>query len=89
MALENLRMEIEESPGDPYHAVVRMRKHLAWYIAGLNGAKELRREVFRASSVEQTRDILERFAHLEPHATEARLPRSSIAPTTPGRHVHA
>jgi tRNA-dihydrouridine synthase B len=89
MALENLRMEIEESPGDPYHAVVRMRKHLAWYIAGLSGAKELRREVFQASSVEQTRDILEKFAHLEPHATEARLPRSSIAPTTPGRHVHA
>jgi tRNA-dihydrouridine synthase B len=89
MAMENLRMEIEESSGDPYHAVVRMRKHLAWYIAGLNGAKELRREVFQASSYEETRAILERFAALEPHATAARLPRNSTAAATPERRVHA
>ena len=76
MALENLRMEIEESTGDPYYAVVRMRKHLAWYISGLTGAKELRREVFQASSYEQTRAILEKFAALE----------ESPAPE---KHVHA
>jgi tRNA-dihydrouridine synthase B len=65
MAMENLRMEIDESTGDPYYAVVRMRKHLAWYISGLTGAKELRREVFQASSYEQTREVLEKFAALE------------------------
>lgn len=65
MALENLRMEIEEYPGDPYYAVVRMRKHIAWYISGLTGAKELRREVFQASSYEQAREVLEKFAALE------------------------
>ena len=65
MAMENLRMEIEESTGDPYYSVVRMRKHLAWYISGLTGAKELRREVFQASSYEHTREILEKFAALE------------------------
>lgn len=65
MALENLRMEIEESVGEPNYAVVRMRKHIAWYISGLPGAKELRREVFQADSYEKTLDVLEKFAALE------------------------
>jgi len=69
MAMENLRMEIEEYPGDPYYAVIRMRKHIAWYISGLTGARELRREVFQASSYEQARQVLEKFAALEESPT--------------------
>ena len=68
MALENLRLELAETPGEPLHVVRRMRKHLAWYVADLPGAKELRTHIFAADTYSQVEAILRRFEALEPAA---------------------
>jgi len=70
MALRNLRMELDESTGDPIHAVRAMRKHLAWYVADLPGSRELRTRIFAADSYGEVEDILGRYAELggEVHA---------------------
>ncbi len=64
MALENLRLELEEARMDPVHVVRRMRKHLAWYVADLPGSKELRPLVFTADTYEQVEAVLRRFEAL-------------------------
>jgi len=65
MALENLRLELAETEGDPLHVVRRMRKHLAWYVADLPGSKELRPRIFGAETYDQVESILRRFEALE------------------------
>ncbi len=64
MALENLRLELESAECDPVWVVHRMRKHLAWYVADLPGAKELRPQVFAADTYAQVEEILRRFEAL-------------------------
>ncbi len=65
MALENLRLELDAADCDPVWVVHRMRKHLAWYVADLPGAKELRPQVFAADTYAQVEEILRRFEALE------------------------
>lgn len=64
LALENLRLELDECECDPVYVVRRMRKHLAWYVADLPGSKELRTEVFKADTYAQVEDVLRRFEAL-------------------------
>jgi len=40
------------------HGIIELRKHLCWYIAGFAGAKDLRKKLVRAESVEDIRVIL-------------------------------
>ncbi len=65
MALENLRLELDEATEAPVHVVRRMRKHLAWYVADLPGARDLRSAVFAADTYEQVEAVLRRFEALE------------------------
>jgi nifR3 family TIM-barrel protein len=65
MALENLRMELDESRCEPHFVVRRMRKHLAWYISGLPGSKELRPQVFSVQSFAEVERLMERFLELD------------------------
>lgn len=71
LALENLRMELAECDVEPLFVVRRMRKHLAWYISGLPGSKDLRPEVFQAETYADVEAILMKFVRLEPHGTPA------------------
>ncbi len=54
-ALEHARMALEA--GGP-HALIELRKHLAWYIRGVPGAAALRVQVNAAQNYEQLAEIL-------------------------------
>ncbi len=71
MALYNLRLELEESSGDPVRVVRAMRKHLAWYVADLPGSKELRTRIFCADTYAEVEDILRRYEELGGDAAAA------------------
>lgn len=64
MALENMRMELDECQCEPLLVVRRMRKHLAWYISGLPGAKELRPRVFSVRTYDDVERLVEEFLEL-------------------------
>ena len=64
MALRNLRLELDESSGDPVRVVRAMRKHLAWYVADLPGSKELRTRIFVADTYVEVEDVLRRYEEL-------------------------
>ncbi|MFQ5599432.1 MAG: tRNA dihydrouridine synthase DusB [Candidatus Krumholzibacteriia bacterium] len=105
MALENLRMELQEADVEPDLVVRRMRKHLAWYVSGLPGSKDLRPQVFTADTYAQVEDVLRCFAALEnapapgrPRASDEERAASFAAPggdpaspegAVPGGPVHA
>ena len=72
LALENLRMEIDEATLPAPLVVTRMRKHLAWYITGLPGSKELRPEMFKATTYDEVAETLEKFVDLEEAARAGR-----------------
>ncbi len=65
LALENLAMELDERDRDELHVVRRMRKHLAWYISGLPGSKDLRPEVFAVESYDDVQRVMDRFLELD------------------------
>ncbi|UCE04152.1 MAG: tRNA dihydrouridine synthase DusB [Candidatus Latescibacterota bacterium] len=86
LALRNLSMELEECDAEPRFIIRRMRKHLAWYMTGLPGSKELRPEVFQAETYAQVERVLQKFLQLEeaagsvaPSACEKREEDTSFA----------
>jgi len=38
--------------------MLEMRKHLAWYVRGMNGAAKMREKLVRANSLEEVKEIL-------------------------------
>jgi len=40
-------------------SIIELRKHLAWYIRGLPGAKELRTKLVQIKSIEELGSILD------------------------------
>jgi len=44
-----------------FHAFFAMRKHLAWYISGFDGARELRKKLMQTSSSGDVKEILDPF----------------------------
>ena len=64
MMLRHTRMEIDAMQGrGPSHlAVCRMRKHIAWYTAGLPDSASLRAAVNRARTYEEMKDLLGAWA---------------------------
>jgi nifR3 family TIM-barrel protein len=86
LALRNLSMELDECDAEPRFIIRRMRKHLAWYMTGLPGSKELRPEVFEAETYAQVESVLQKFLHLEeaagpvaPSESERRELETSVA----------
>jgi nifR3 family TIM-barrel protein len=51
---------LTEEKGE-YIAMREMRKHIGWYTAGLPGGARLRRDVNEAVSMEQVKELLDRF----------------------------
>ncbi len=63
---------------DPGRAVLEFRKHLGWYMKGLPSSRQLRQDLFQATSIDQVRSRLEqyrerhlsgKFSELEPQAS--------------------
>jgi nifR3 family TIM-barrel protein len=65
-ALLHARM-VEEYEVDPTGAALEFRKHLGWYVRGLPGSAELRRQLHQVNSFSEVEGIFERYL-----ATEAR-----------------
>lgn len=42
------------------YSFMPMRKHLGWYIRGVEGASAIRQELFKTNSVDEVREVLER-----------------------------
>ena len=47
--------------GDADRGVLEFRKHLGWYLKGLPSSRELRQDLFRATSLDEVRSRLERY----------------------------
>lgn len=58
MALRHAK-QLQEFRGE--HAVVEMRKHVAWYITGLKGAAKARNEINRCSNLEEMKIVFDRL----------------------------
>ncbi|MFH1145926.1 MAG: tRNA-dihydrouridine synthase [bacterium] len=43
------------------HGMLELRKHLGWYVKGMENAKEMRKELVTVNNVEDVRKILERW----------------------------
>ena len=51
---------------DEKHANLKMRKHIAWYLKGLNGSSKIRDSVNRADNLDEVKQILnEYFSNME------------------------
>ena len=57
-ALEHARQLIAQKGG---HAIVEMRKHVAWYLSGMQGAAAVRNAVNGCTSYDALYDLLMRF----------------------------
>jgi len=55
IALKHVALAYKSKGG---HGIIEMRKHLAWYVRGRDGASELRRRLVRVETVEDIRNIL-------------------------------
>lgn len=42
-------------------AILEMRSHIAWYLKGLNGSNEVKKEIFKCTTKEEVLEILEKF----------------------------
>ena len=68
IAMSHARMA-EEYEADQRGAAIEFRKHLGWYVKGLSGSADLRRQLHAVESLMQVEDI---FARYLAHATEFR-----------------
>jgi len=59
-ALLHARM-VEEYEADPTGAALEFRKHLGWYVRGLPGSAELRRQLHQVNSFGEVEGIFERY----------------------------
>jgi nifR3 family TIM-barrel protein len=57
VALEHARM-VQEYEVDPEGAAIEFRKHLGWYVKGLPGSADLRRQLHQVESFAQVEGIL-------------------------------
>jgi nifR3 family TIM-barrel protein len=60
IALEHARMVQAYQP-DPEGAAVEFRKHLGWYVKGLPGSADLRRQLHQVDSFSQVEGIFDRY----------------------------
>ncbi|MFZ5376809.1 MAG: tRNA dihydrouridine synthase [Patescibacteria group bacterium] len=58
IALEHARLYEKTYQGEPLYAFMPMRKHLGWYVRGVEGAKQLRIALFKANSSQDVEEIL-------------------------------
>src|SRR5437016_2995466 len=60
IACEHARMAAEYE-ADPRGAAIEFRKHLGWYVKGLPGSADLRKELHAVNSLDEVEGIFERY----------------------------
>jgi tRNA-dihydrouridine synthase B len=60
IALDHARMAASYEP-DPRGAAIEFRKHLGWYVKGLPGSADLRRQLHAVNSLDEVEGIFERY----------------------------
>lgn len=60
--LEHTKIFVKHNP-DP-KAFFQMRKHFGWYMKGFDGAKDLRDKLFRATSIDEVKNILKELKYI-------------------------
>ena len=60
IALDHARMAAAYEP-DPRGAAIEFRKHLGWYVKGLPGSAELRKQLHAVTSLDEVAGIFERY----------------------------
>ncbi|HEY0529826.1 MAG TPA: tRNA dihydrouridine synthase DusB [Gemmatimonadaceae bacterium] len=60
IALEHARMA-EEYELDPRGAAIEFRKHLGWYVKGIPGSADLRRQLHAVTSLSQVEDVFAEY----------------------------
>jgi nifR3 family TIM-barrel protein len=67
--------------GDPERALLEFRKHLGWYMKGLEGGRALRQELFEARTLKEVRDLLEGYG-ARCRGFASRVEQGDLAPAT-------
>jgi tRNA-dihydrouridine synthase len=58
LCLEHAQYYVENLPNKPF---IALRKHLAWYMKGFDGASELRNRLVRISNIEELKNIISEY----------------------------
>ncbi len=61
--IEHTKLFVKHNPDE--RAFFQMRKHFGWYMKGFDGAKELREKLFRCSSLEEVKTIVNDFKNID------------------------
>lgn len=69
IALSHARM-VQEYEADPEGAAIEFRKHLGWYVKGLPGSSELRKQLHAVNSFGEVEGIFERYLRRGPVGEE-------------------
>ncbi len=65
IALDHARMA-EDYEADPRGAAIEFRKHLGWYVKGLPGSSDLRRQLHAVNSIAEVEGIFADYLHRGP-----------------------
>ncbi len=60
IALEHCKLFEQTYDQDPRYHFMPMRKHLGWYVKGIDGAREIRMELFQANNSEEVETIFKK-----------------------------
>lgn len=62
IALEHAELyEQTYKPNNPKYNFLPMRKHLGWYVKGIEGASEIRQKIFQCSSLEEVKKVFAEY----------------------------
>ena len=61
MCIKHMNYLLEFKPEKT--AILEMRSHIAWYLKGLNGSNDVKREIFKSTTKKEVLEILEKFRY--------------------------
>lgn len=59
--LEHINQSLDYDKENPRQAMLKMRKHIAWYLKGLSGSTKIKDLVNRTDDIEEVKNILEQY----------------------------
>lgn len=69
--------------GSHARALIEFRRHLGWYVKGLPSGRELRQTLFRAESLDDVRETLERYRARQQRPAHRPAGEPAVAATVP------
>ncbi len=81
IALDHARMA-EQYEADPRGAAIEFRKHLGWYVKGLPGSSDLRRQLHAVNSIGEVEAIFAEYLHRGPTDDDAGQAHATAAGAT-------